>query len=697
MTTQPTNLPVPSESPRDLKFNAGKIDEFVTSQEHTYTDRFGVQHWTISGIEYTASEAISKFGYITLDSFEDGNTLTLPNQVLRLEETGEYYRWDGGFPKDVQAGSTPESTGGIGIGAWIGVGDASLRSDINNGYLNPQYFRVYQTVADMRAGNLKAGDNVTWNGYYAAGDGGGNSGVVVSGSLVADEGSIFALSNGLYVVALFNEDVDPLQFGVSGIRTSAQNKTQFDFLITFSMNNRKVIRYHRAMDYQCDPIVINGTTADWFTISASRGSVTHRCPSTTTWAFILQGTRTTATDLNSFQYCTIDGLRIISSYGCIYTRNTENLVIQNCLFNGGSLGSATGRGISMSLNGELETDIKPRIRHCIFGFCKHAIHGQSASITSDRGRVADAMFEDLVALNCGELDGDFVYQMPYLDGAILNKVEVYQDANNPVGAGGILLQKPSLVNLTNCNVFEVMGYGIQLSSPRGVTIDSTNTIQGAGETANRAALAINSLSASITTQNVQLSPRIRECYGPAVQIIGVNNIDLSGLEEYNNCLGSAGVGWAIQNSQNIRIHNVRADSLGSTFLNVDASSVELFNPNFLRYSSQISLANSGNVLVLPGQRVLQVTAATTPGGIVDEVQYNASSGSAVITLPSAVSYPGKLIRIVKTDSSANGVGIFPASGSGQLINGAASLSLTTQYQAAQLRSTGANWIVVARS
>src|SRR5690606_29611632 len=120
-----------------------------------------------------------------------------------------------------------------------------------------------------------------------------------------------------------------------------------------------------------------------------------------------------------------------------------------------------------------------------------------------------------------------------------------------------------------------------------------------------------------------------------------------------------GVGWAIQNSQNIRIHNVRADSLGSTFLNVDASSVELFNPNFLRYSSQISLANSGNVLVLPGQRVLQVTAATTPGGIVDEVQYNASSGSAVITLPSAVSYPGKLIRIVKTDSSANGVGIFP--------------------------------------
>lgn len=32
MATTPTNLPVPSESPRDLKFNAGKIDEFVTSK-----------------------------------------------------------------------------------------------------------------------------------------------------------------------------------------------------------------------------------------------------------------------------------------------------------------------------------------------------------------------------------------------------------------------------------------------------------------------------------------------------------------------------------------------------------------------------------------------------------------------------------------------------------------------------------------
>ncbi|HDC4513504.1 TPA: hypothetical protein O8T91_002201, partial [Enterobacter cloacae] len=131
MATTPTTNPVPSEKPQDLKFNAGKIDEFVTSPAHIYTDRFGNQHWTISGINYTYKQAIAQFGYITLDSFEDGNDITLPNQVLRLESTGEYYRWDGAFPKNVPENSTPETTGGIGAGAWVSVGDAALRMQIS--------------------------------------------------------------------------------------------------------------------------------------------------------------------------------------------------------------------------------------------------------------------------------------------------------------------------------------------------------------------------------------------------------------------------------------------------------------------------------------------------------------------------------------------------------------------------------------
>ncbi|HCR1863906.1 TPA: hypothetical protein ONC12_003116 [Enterobacter hormaechei subsp. steigerwaltii] len=119
MATQPTNLPVPSESPRDLKFNAGKIDEFVTSMAQQYEDRFGGKHYTIEGLRWLAQQAIAAYGYITVDSFQNGATLTLPNQVLRDESTDQYYRWDGSLPKVVAPGSTPENTGGIGAGAWI--------------------------------------------------------------------------------------------------------------------------------------------------------------------------------------------------------------------------------------------------------------------------------------------------------------------------------------------------------------------------------------------------------------------------------------------------------------------------------------------------------------------------------------------------------------------------------------------------
>ena len=94
--------------------------------------------------------------------------------MLRLEATGEYYRWDGTFPKDVPQNSTPESTGGVGPEAWISVGDASLRSNLAapDGYqliggLSEHYSLPSSTIVVDNApynGDLKA----AWN---AASDG----------------------------------------------------------------------------------------------------------------------------------------------------------------------------------------------------------------------------------------------------------------------------------------------------------------------------------------------------------------------------------------------------------------------------------------------------------------------------------------------------------------------------------------------
>lgn len=133
MSTIPTQNPVPSEASKDLKFNSGKIDEFVTSSNHSYIDRFGKSHYTIEGINNLSKQAMQNYGYITKRSFESGNTIINPNDVLLWENNGEYYRWDGEIPKVVSAGSTPDSAGGIGDGKWKSIGDNSLRTELKEG------------------------------------------------------------------------------------------------------------------------------------------------------------------------------------------------------------------------------------------------------------------------------------------------------------------------------------------------------------------------------------------------------------------------------------------------------------------------------------------------------------------------------------------------------------------------------------
>lgn len=133
MTTYNTGNPLGSSAAKDLYDNAQNLDFAVNSITQTlWGDRFGQQRKTWYGIEKLAQEAISAFGYITLDSFEDGANITLPNQVLRWKSNGEYYRWDGDFPKLVASGSTPSNSGGIGLGAWLTVGDSTLRSNLQS-------------------------------------------------------------------------------------------------------------------------------------------------------------------------------------------------------------------------------------------------------------------------------------------------------------------------------------------------------------------------------------------------------------------------------------------------------------------------------------------------------------------------------------------------------------------------------------
>ncbi|KLW06438.1 GDSL-type esterase/lipase family protein [Enterobacter hormaechei] len=133
MATTPTQNSVPSESPADLKYNAGKIDEFVTSLAQQYIDRFGNAHYTIDGLKQLVLEHIYNLGWNLKGSFQDGGTVTSAGDLLQDETTNIWYRWDDleTLPKTVPSGSTPASAGGTGDGKWqpVDVADV-LRTDL---------------------------------------------------------------------------------------------------------------------------------------------------------------------------------------------------------------------------------------------------------------------------------------------------------------------------------------------------------------------------------------------------------------------------------------------------------------------------------------------------------------------------------------------------------------------------------------
>ncbi|MGP4715263.1 hypothetical protein ACTXGL_01310 [Psychrobacter sp. T6-6] len=73
---------------------------------------------------------VSKLGFVIIDSFELGATITQRNQALRKASDGKLYKWLGDLPKTVPANSSPEATGGFTANGWREVSDVALRQDL---------------------------------------------------------------------------------------------------------------------------------------------------------------------------------------------------------------------------------------------------------------------------------------------------------------------------------------------------------------------------------------------------------------------------------------------------------------------------------------------------------------------------------------------------------------------------------------
>ena len=161
--------------------------------------------------------AVTREEYVTLPgSFDTGVTVNTKNELVVF--TDGKYRWEGALPKEVPAGSTPDSTGGVGDSKWLEVDVGGvLKKDIN---LVTRYF---SNVNDMVREGGEIGQRIVTHGYYQAFDGGGAEYVITSGvpnQDYSDAGSI-VISDNSFAKLVQKSQFDLKQFGVKPSDASA--------------------------------------------------------------------------------------------------------------------------------------------------------------------------------------------------------------------------------------------------------------------------------------------------------------------------------------------------------------------------------------------------------------------------------------------------------------------------------------------
>lgn len=124
-------LPDGSIDVRDGIDNLQSFDIFMNAGEDTYNQRDGEIVRTVAGMNNEFDAQILNMGFTRVGTFAAGATLTNPRQTLLWDIAdggdGQEYGWSGAFHKAVPAASTPASTGGISVGAWICRFDPELR------------------------------------------------------------------------------------------------------------------------------------------------------------------------------------------------------------------------------------------------------------------------------------------------------------------------------------------------------------------------------------------------------------------------------------------------------------------------------------------------------------------------------------------------------------------------------------------
>jgi hypothetical protein len=133
---------------------------------------------------------------------------------------------------------------------------------------------------------------------------------------------------------------------------------------------------------------------------------------------------------------------------------------------------------------------------------------------------------------------------------------------------------------------------------------------------------------------------------------------------------------------------VRVTAYGAVGINVTSPAAKFHVNGTGRFDS--TLTTTG---VKAGYR--NVTSGVTLTELDEYVFGNATSTSFNITLPTAVGADGQRYTIKKIDASANSVSVITSSS--QTIDGASSVSLSSQWDYVTVIANGGNWLIVARN
>ena len=284
------------------------------------------------------ASVLSSLGIMRCIFFSKGGTLESKKDVALYEEDGTFYIWGGSYPKIIEEGSTPETSGGVGPGAWVNVGDAALRDNLSqqDGYKNlgeVQSFAALRTLVPSAAGI-----RVKLRGWHSDSVAGGGDFISVAGDHEDDGGIVARVNTSYSWQRLHNNRITPEMFGCIGDGITDDGPFLNKFFAAVGAN--KIIGEIRGKTYDSKVLL----TIPAYASIECYGLPTIRRNSTVSYLSDFLSIQTGATVRGLY----IDGNRNVTQANAevVMVRISNGVILSHCTFAGNSGYGVVGNAVN---------------------------------------------------------------------------------------------------------------------------------------------------------------------------------------------------------------------------------------------------------------------------------------------------------------------------------------------------------------